>query len=158
MSVYISTEGIQLLQQRINELLTERPEVIKAVAIAREFGDLSENAEYKAARERQRAIDYELDSLRRRAATLKVIDTKSLPKDAVRFGCTCQVLDEATQELQFYKIVGAHEVNFYDSDEDLLVVSILSPIGNALMGKKLEEVAIVKAPMGERKLKIKKIS
>ncbi|NLM89745.1 MAG: transcription elongation factor GreA, partial [Candidatus Cloacimonetes bacterium] len=60
LSQFITKTGMQRLQKRINELLAERPEVIKAVAIAREFGDLSENAEYKAARERQRAIDNEI--------------------------------------------------------------------------------------------------
>ncbi len=89
LSQFITKTGMQRLQKRINELLAERPEVIKAVAIAREFGDLSENAEYKAARERQRAIDNEIDYLRRRSANLKVIDTSEFPKDMVRFGTYC---------------------------------------------------------------------
>ena len=68
LSIFITVQGMERLQKRINELMAERPEVIKAVAVAREFGDLSENAEYKAAKERQRAIDSEIDYLRRRAA------------------------------------------------------------------------------------------
>ena len=81
LSIYITTTGMERLQRRINSLMTERPEVIKAVAIAREFGDLSENAEYKAAKERQRQIDGEIDYLRKRSAQLKVIDTSVFPKD-----------------------------------------------------------------------------
>jgi hypothetical protein len=71
LTLYITKKGMDTIQNRIHHLMnTERPEVIKAVAIAREFGDLSENAEYKAAREHQRAIDHELDYLRRRSAHL----------------------------------------------------------------------------------------
>ncbi|MCD8480455.1 MAG: hypothetical protein LRZ88_09680 [Candidatus Cloacimonetes bacterium] len=102
LSIFITTQGMERLQKRINDLMIERPEVIKAVAIAREFGDLSENAEYKAAKERQRAIDSEIDYLRRRASTLKVVDPSALPKDAVRFGSTCKTIDEHTaEELSF---------------------------------------------------------
>mgnify|MGYP003809203519 CR=1 FL=1 len=145
---------MERLQRRINDLMRERPEVIKAVAIAREFGDLSENAEYKAAKERQRAIDNEIDYLRRRASTLKVIDPHSLPKDAVRFGSICKTIDEHTSEELSFMIVGAHELNFYEDDEQMQVVSVVSPIGKGLLGKKINEIALIKAPMGERQLKI----
>jgi len=157
LSIYITTLGMERLQKRINELMTERPEVIKALAIAREFGDLSENAEYKAARERQRAIDSEIDYLRRRSAQLKVIDTSNFPKDAVRFGCSCRTRDEDTGEELDFLLVGAAELNFYEEETARQVVSVVSPIGKGLLGKKLDEIAIIKAPMGERKLKILKI-
>ena len=133
--------------------MTERPEVIKAVAIAREFGDLSENAEYKAAKERQRSIDSEIDYLRRRAAHLKVVDTSQFPKDAVRFGSYCLATDEATQEQICYQVVGAEELNF-TNEEGVQAVSVVSPIGKALLSKKVGEIAIVDAPMGKRNLKI----
>jgi len=149
---------MERLQKRINSLLAERPEVIQAVAIAREFGDLSENAEYKAARERQRAIDGEIDSLRRRAATLKVVDTSALPSDIVRFGTLCKTQDEDSGEIIRYKLVGAHEQNFYEDEGDLQVISIISPIGKGLMGKRVEDTALVHAPMGDRKLKIIEIT
>lgn len=149
---------MERMQQRINELLAERPEVIKAVAVAREFGDLSENAEYKAARERQRAIDSEIDSLRRRAATLKVVDTSILPADIVRFGTLCNTRDEDSGEIIRYKLVGAHEQNFYENEGEIQVVSIISPIGKALMGKRVDDIALVHAPMGDRRLKIIEIS
>ncbi|MBP7333552.1 MAG: transcription elongation factor GreA [Candidatus Cloacimonas sp.] len=153
LSQYITKTGMQRLQKRINELLAERPEVIKAVAIAREFGDLSENAEYKAAKERQRAIDGEIDHLRRRSANLKVIDTSDFPKDMVRFGSYCVAEDITNSERICYHLVGADEINYY-AEESIQEVSVVSPIGRALLSKKIGEIAIVQAPMGERKLKI----
>ncbi len=157
LSVFITVLGMERLQKRINELMTERPEVIKAVTIAREFGDLSENAEYKAAKERQRAIDSEIDYLRRRSALLKVVDPSGFPKDTVRFGSSCHTRDEATGEELGFKLVGANELNFYEDEETLQVVSVVSPIGNGLLGKKINEVAVIKAPMGERRLRILEI-
>ncbi|HNQ42818.1 MAG TPA: transcription elongation factor GreA [Candidatus Cloacimonadota bacterium] len=156
LSLFITVTGMERLQGRINELMTERPEVIQAVAIAREFGDLSENAEYKAARERQRAIDNEIDSLRRKAAQLKVIDPSVFPKDAVRFGTACVARDEETGEETTYRIVGAAELNFSE-EEGVQAVSVISPIGKGLLGKKLSELALIKAPMGERRLRILEI-
>lgn len=150
---FITKTGMQRLQQRINDLLAERPEVIKAITVAREFGDLSENAEYKAARERQRAIDSEIDFLRRRCACLKVIDTSEFPKDTVRFGSYCIAEDISTNENTCYHLVGADELNYY-SEEGVQEVSVVSPIGRALLSKKVGDVAIVKAPIGERQLKI----
>ena len=145
---------MERLQRRINELMAERPEVIKAVAIAREFGDLSENAEYKAAKERQRAIDSEIDYLRRRSSQLKVVDPSSFPKDAVRFGSSCKTRDESTSEEISFKVVGAAELNFYEDETSMQVVSVVSPIGKGLLGKKPGEIALIKAPMGERHIKI----
>lgn len=145
---------MEKLQKRVSYLMNEeRPEVIKAISIAREFGDLSENAEYKAAKERQRAIDNEIDYLRRRSASLKVIDTTDFPKDMVRFGSYCVAVDITTDEKICYRVVGAEELNFTE-EEDVQAVSVVSPIGKALLGKKVEEIAMVRAPMGERNLRI----
>ncbi|MCB5235141.1 MAG: transcription elongation factor GreA [Candidatus Cloacimonetes bacterium] len=157
LSIYITTQGMERMQKRINELMTERPEVIKAVAVAREFGDLSENAEYKAARERQRAIDSEIDFLRRRASTLKVVDSAALPGDIVRFGCECLTKDESTQEEIRFRLVGAAEVNLYEDEQDIQVVSVVSPIGRGLLGKKENQIAEINAPMGKRRLRVVKI-
>lgn len=156
LSLYITAQGMDKIQRRINDLMTERPEVVKAIAIAREFGDLSENAEYKAARERQRAIDSEIDGLRRRAARLKVVDVSAMPKDAVRFGTACHTTDQTTGEETWFQILGVDELNFHD-EPGIQAVSVLSPIGKALLGKKPGEIAVVKAPMGDRLLKIDQI-
>jgi transcription elongation factor GreA len=151
---YITKKGMDAVQNRIHQLMSvERPDVIKAVAIAREFGDLSENAEYKSAKERQRAIDHEIDHLRRRAAHLKVVDPEAFPRDSVRFGLFCHTKDAQTGEEQWFHVVGVDEINFPE-DEGVMAVSVASPIGKGLLGKKLGELAVIHAPMGERQLEI----
>lgn len=157
LSLFITKAGMEKIQKRIHYLMVEeRPEVIKALMIAREFGDLSENAEYKAAREKQRQIDTEIDHLRRRAAHLKVVDTASFPKDTVRFGTLCCTVDADSKEEIRFRIVGVDELN-YHAEEGVQAVSVLSPIGKALLGKKPGECAVVKAPMGERQLQVLEI-
>jgi transcription elongation factor GreA len=157
LSLFITKPGMEKLQKRIQTLMNdERPDVIKAITIAREFGDLSENAEYKAAKERQRAIDSEIDYLRRRSAQLKVIDTSAFPKDQLRFGSYCVAEDISNSEKICYQLVGAEELNF-TSEEGVMAVSIVSPIGTALLGKRVDDIAVVRAPMGERQLKILEI-
>ncbi len=157
LSVFITKQGMEKLQKRISHLMNnERPEVIKQIAIAREFGDLSENAEYKAGKERQRAIDSEIDYLRRRSAALKVVDTENFPNDVLRFGSYCLAEDVSNGEQICYQVVGAEELNF-THEEGIQAVSVVSPIGNALLGKKVGQIAVVKAPMGERHLKILEI-
>lgn len=157
LNLFITNEGMDKIQRRIGHLMNnERPEVIKAVAVAREFGDLSENAEYKAAKEKQRAIDGEIDHLRRRAARLKVVDTSAFPKDAVRFGSVCRTLDLESGEENTFRVLGADELNFFEG-EAYMAVSVVSPIGKALLGKKPGEVAVVAAPMGARQLKVQEI-
>jgi len=134
----------------------ERPDVIRAVAIAREFGDLSENAEYKSAKERQRSIDIEIDHLRRRSVHLKVIDMSSFPRDMLRFGMYCHTRDVDTREEQWFHVVGVDEIDFPE-EEGIMAVSIASPIGKGLLGKKLGDIALIHAPMGIRQLEILEI-
>jgi transcription elongation factor GreA len=151
-SIYITPEGMDKIQRRIQHLMAvERPEVMKAIMVAREFGDLSENAEYKAAKEKQRQIDTEIDHLRRRAAHLKVVDISAIPKDKVRFGAICHTRDVDSGEEICFQVVGVDELNFYEK-EGIQPVSVLSPIGKALLGRAVEEIALVIAPIGERQL------
>lgn len=157
LSQFITKDGMDKLQKRISFLMNEdRPEMLKSLVHAREMGDLSENAEYKAARERQRSIDSEIDYLRRRSAALKVIDTDTFPRDLVRFGLYCNTKDIETEEEQWYHVVGVDELN-YHIEEGILGVSVAAPIGAALLGKKIGDIAVVKAPMGERHLEILEI-
>ncbi len=154
LSLFITQSGMEKIQRRIQYLMVEeRPEVIRAIMVAREFGDLSENAEYKSAREKQRQIDTEIDHLRRRAAHLKVVDISVFPKDKIRFGSVCHACDLESGEEIRYQVVGVDELNFYDT-EGIQPVSVLSPIGHALLGKQPGETTVVKAPMGDRRLKI----
>jgi transcription elongation GreA/GreB family factor len=154
LSLFITQEGMEKIQRRIHHLMVdERPVTMKALMIAREFGDLSENAEYKAAKEKQRQIDTEIDHLRRRSAHLKVVDSSAFPRDKVRFGLICHTRDIESGEETTYQVVGVDELIFYET-EGIQPVSVMSPIGKALLSKAVGEYALVQAPMGERKLEI----
>ncbi len=157
MAEYITEEGMKKLRRRMSNLMeNERPEVIKQVQTAREMGDLSENAEYHAARERQRHIDNELEHLRRRMSVLQAINPDNIPKDAVRFGAYIDVEDKDSGDKIHYRLVGVDEVE--DTGTELVLVSVASPIGKAMIGKKKGESFVVKAPVGDRKMKILNIS
>jgi transcription elongation factor GreA len=153
---YITKLGMDKLQKRIRHLSEiERPEIIKRVAIARAQGDLSENAEYKAAKEMQRHLDKELDHLKTRSTRLKVIDPTSLPKDCVRFGAYITVKELDSNQIVVYHLVGIDEVNF--PEENAEQVSIASPIGSSMIGKKPGDMVVIQAPMGERIFEILEI-
>lgn len=155
MADYITLEGMQRLHKRIQQLVEERPEIINQVVAARELGDLSENAEYHAAREKQRNVESELNRLQERVASLKLIDPSTLPKDAVRFGAYIDIIELPEKTPFKYHLVGVDEI--YDRDDDIIQVSVASPLGKALIGKKVNDQAIVKAPKGDRTFKIKNI-
>ena len=153
MPEYITREGMERLNKRISFLLEkERPKVVKQVATAREMGDLKENAEYHAARERQRHIDDELTRLKSRAAILKVVDTNTIPKDAIRFGAYVEAEEIDESKIHHFRLVGVDEVNHVV--EGVQLISVASPIGKAMIGKKNGEEFIVKAPIGDRKFKV----
>ncbi len=149
---YITPYGMQQIQRRINELLTERPDVLKAISIAREMGDLSENAEYKSAKERQREIDNEVTYLKIKSSKLKVLDPTTIAKDKVRFGALIEAQEIGSDEIITYYLVGSDEVNF--PENDYTKISVESPIGKGFIGKAVNDIALVKAPKGERKFKI----
>lgn len=155
MQEYITKEGMQELQKKMQELIKERPSIIKQVAVAREMGDLSENAEYHAARERQRHLENEYNRLKRRAGVLKIVDSDKIAKDVVRFGARVIIEEIGSGKIFMYRFVGVDEV--FDTNEDYERKSITSPLGRGMLGKKKGDVAIVKAPAGERKFKILEI-
>ena len=148
---FITKEGMNRLHKRRQTLLEERPLVIEQIQTAREMGDLSENAEYHAARERQRNIDKELGFLESRIAILKVIDPTKLPKDSIRFGAFIrleEITDTENPEIFQYHLVGIDEV--YDRDDGIIQVSFASPLGSAMIGKKVKDKFVVEAPKGKR--------
>ncbi|MBW6516596.1 MAG: transcription elongation factor GreA [Candidatus Cloacimonetes bacterium] len=150
---YITIKGLIKLKERLQYLNTiERPEVIKQVVTAREMGDLSENAEYHAAKERQRHIDKEINHLRSRISRLKALDPAQIPKDAVRFGAIVSLKDLHNDELMHYQIVGIDEVG--DPEDNIHPISIASPIGKGLLGKKPGDTVLIKVPAGEREFNI----
>lgn len=152
MAIYITKEGMQKLHARLKELVETRKSVIKQVVVAREMGDLSENAEYKAAREQQKNIENEYNQIKNRLSLMQVLDPEKIPKDAVRFGAKVTIENIDTQEIRKHYLVGVDEV--YSTGEEYERISVASPIGKQLIGKKTGEEFIVKAPIGNKKFKI----
>lgn len=155
MANYITREGMNRIHLRMQQLVAERAEVIKQVVAAREMGDLSENAEYHAARERQRNIENEYNRLKSRTAALMVIDPDKIPKDTARFGAKITMECLESGDVIKLQLVGIDEVFETESDYDR--TSIMSPRGKALIGKKENDEVVVKAPRGNLTYKILKI-
>lgn len=149
----MTAAGLQKLEDEMKQLKTiERPSVIRAIAEARAHGDLSENAEYHAAKERQGFIEgrvMELDDLLSRA---QVIDVSKLSGKTVKFGATVTVIDEDTDEKAKYQIVGD-----YEADLKLKRISISSPIARALIGKSVGDSVEVLTPAGSKSYEIVKV-
>jgi len=142
----MTTGGYERLVDELKHLKTvERPQVIRAIAEAREHGDLSENAEYHAARDRQGFIEGRLAELEDKLSRAEVIDVSSLKGGVVRFGATVRIIDEDTDAKTTYQIVGADEA---DIDSGLL--SVISPLARALIGKKKGDAAEVSTPGGHK--------
>ncbi len=152
MADYITKEGMLRLRVRMNELIKERSVIMKQVVTAREMGDLSENAEYHAAREKQRYLENEFNHIKSRIAKLQVIDPKNIPKDAVRFGALVTIQELSDGKIRKQQLVGIDEI--FESENEYERISLASPIGKAMIGKKKGETFISKAPIGERKFKI----
>ena len=142
----MTTGGYDRLVDELKYLKTvERPRAIRAIAEAREHGDLSENAEYHAARDRQGFIEGRVAELEDKLSRAEVIDVSSLKGGVVRFGATVRIIDEDTDAKTTYQIVGADEA---DIDSGLL--SVISPLARALIGKKKGDSAEVSTPGGHR--------
>jgi transcription elongation factor GreA len=147
----ITTNGADLLRAELHKLKTvERPNVITAIAEARAQGDITENAEYEAARERQGFIEGRILELEAKLANAQIIDPKLLDDDdRVVFGCTVELMDVASSESVTYQIVGEDE-----ADLKLAKISYSSPIAKALIGKSSGDVVEVRTPGGAKELEI----
>jgi transcription elongation factor GreA len=142
--------GLQRLEDELRQLKAEeRPAIIRAIAEARAHGDLSENAEYHAARERQSFIEGRIAELEEIVSAAEVIDPSSLSGNHVKFGAHVQLVDEETEKEATYQIVGVHE-----ADIKAARLSISSPLAKALIGKKVGEAVSVPAPGGDRSYEI----
>lgn len=149
----ITMEGYQNLETEIKRLKTEeRPAIIQAIAEARAHGDLSENAEYHAAKERQGFVEGQLLQMEDRYSRAQVIDVSKLSGDSVKFGATVTLADEETDEEKTYKIVGDIEADLEDGK-----ISLSSPIARALIGKEEGDSVEVAAPGGARGYEILKV-
>lgn len=149
----MTAEGYTALDAELKNLKTvERPSIIAAISEAREHGDLAENAEYHAAKEKQSFIEGRVADLEDKLARADVIDTSKLHGSTVKFGATVTIIDEETEKQSRYKIVGEDEADVASGK-----VSITSPIARALIGKEAEEVVEVTAPGGSKSYEILKV-
>jgi transcription elongation factor GreA len=144
--VPMTQAGYTTLVEEVKRLKTiERPAVVKAIEEAREHGDLSENAEYHAARERQSFIEGRIGELEGLVSTAEVIDYSTFSGDTVRFGATVTVADMDNDEESTYQIVGETEADIKSG-----LISISSPLGNGMIGKSVGDTIEVTAPGGSR--------
>lgn len=150
----ITQKGFELLEKEIKHLKhVERPNTITAIATARDFGDLSENAEYHAAREKQSFIEGRILDLEDKLSRAEIIDVSKLSKESVKFGATVKLVDDDTSEESTYVIVGE-----YEADINKRRVSVQSPIAKALIGKAIGDIVEVTTPKGKRVFEILEIS
>ncbi|MCX8231822.1 MAG: transcription elongation factor GreA [Alphaproteobacteria bacterium] len=142
--------GYNRLEEELRRLKNEeRPSVIKAIEVARAHGDLSENAEYHAAKERQAFIEGRLEEIESKVSRAEVIDPSTLSGTTVMFGATVTIVDEETDEKSTYQIVGTEEANIKEG-----LLSIAAPLARALIAKSVGESVDVQAPKGSRSYEI----
>lgn len=151
--VPMTPKGFALLKEELNQLKTvERPANIRDIELALEHGDLSENAEYHAAKEKQGHLAGRIDYVEDKVARAQVIETNSGELDRVRFGMTVLLSDSESGEETSYTIVGEDE-----SDASKGLLSITSPVARALMGKEVDDEITVRVPKGTRVFEVLEI-
>lgn len=144
-SVPMTLTGKKKLEEELKQLkFTERPKVIQEIAEARSHGDLSENAEYDAAREKQGFIEGRIKDLEDKIARAQVVDPSQIKTDRIVFGASIQVKDLETDEVKHYQIVGVDESNVKEGK-----LSIESPIARQLLNKKEGDTVTIRVPKGE---------
>ncbi|MFV0430805.1 MAG: transcription elongation factor GreA [Alphaproteobacteria bacterium] len=149
----VTATGLEMLEKERKQLMQiDRPAVIQAIAEAREHGDLSENAEYHAARERQSFIEGRLLELDDMLSRIDVIDPTNFEGPQVRFSATVTLVDEETEEEKTYQIVGVNEANV-----EAGLISYTSPIAKAMIGKNEGDSIEVTAPGGSKYYEIEKV-
>ncbi len=142
--------GLQNLEAELRHLKSEeRPAIIRAIAEARSHGDLSENAEYHSARERQSFIEGRIAELEEIISAAEVIDPSTLSGDTVKFGAHVELIDEESDKEVTYQIVGVHEADIKAGR-----ISVTSPLAKSLIGKKSGDTVSVPAPGGDRSYEI----
>ena len=149
----MSKNGFEKLQNELKKLVkVERREVIKDISEARAHGDLSENAEYHAAKERQSLIEGRIQLLNTKLATANVIDISKLSGNKIIFGSTVTMIDVEKDEEKIYTILGEEEVNVKENK-----ISYSSPIAKALIGKTIGDVVTIPIPKGIIEVEVLKI-
>jgi transcription elongation factor GreA len=152
--VPMTQAGYEQLNEELKVLkFKERPEIVAAIEEARAHGDLSENAEYHSAREKQSFIEGRIQDLEAAISRAQVIDPKTLSGDTVLFGATVQVQDLDTDQKQTYQIVGQYEANLEKG-----LISLISPLAKALIGKNKGDYVDVTTPKGDKSYEILSVS
>jgi transcription elongation factor GreA len=147
--VPITPRGMEKLRQELARLKEQRPKISREIGVARDHGDLSENAEYHAAKDRQGMIEARIKDLEDKLARAEVIDPTKLDGPKVRFGATVTLQNLDTDEEVTYQIVGAEEANLDNGS-----ISISAPLARALIGREAGDEVTVKLPAGTRKYEI----
>lgn len=154
MKTFLTPEGKQKLEEKLKELKgVKRAETAQKIAIAREFGDLSENAEYEAAKDEQGALEAEILEIEAKLRNCEIIDPKTISTKKVSVGSIVKLYDETYGEEIEYKIIGSTE-----SDPLRGLISNESPVGKALLGKKKGDIVEVLTPGGKSNYKIVSIT
>ncbi|MFT4076693.1 MAG: transcription elongation factor GreA [Asticcacaulis sp.] len=151
--VPMTVAGYQVLDDELKRLKSvERPNVIAAISEARAHGDLSENAEYHAAKERQGWIEGQIAEIEDKISRAQVIDVSKLSGGQIKFGATVTVIDEDTEEEGRYQVVGDHEADVKSGK-----ISLSSPLSRAMIGKEVGDVVEVQTPGGVKAYEIIKV-
>lgn len=146
----LTKQGFSALEEELKHLkAVDRPNIIAAIAEARSHGDLSENAEYSAAKEKQSFIEGRIQDLEAVISRAQVIDVAATKSDVIRFGATVLVVDEATDDEKTYQIVGD-----YEADIEKNKISLSSPLAKALIGKEVGDIAEYTAPGGRKSFEV----
>lgn len=152
--VPLTPAGYKKLQEELQRLLkVDRPRNVQAIAEARAHGDLSENAEYHAAKERQSFIEGRIQDLKAKLALAEVIDPSKIKQSKIGFGAKVKVLDVEAGEEYYFTLVGTEEADVKQGR-----ISLSSPVGRALIGKEAGDTAIIKAPARTIEYEILEIS
>ena len=147
--VPMTPQGAQKLREELTRLKEERPRIARDIETAREHGDLSENAEYHAAKDRQGMIEARIKDIEDKLARAEIIDPARLSGTRVRFGATVGLLNTETEEQVTYRIVGAEE-----ADLSRGTISIAAPLARALIGREIGDEVNVTLPVGRRTYEI----
>ena len=151
---FITAEEREALEAKLAELISRRPALSRRIGEARELGDLSENAEYHAAKEEQGLVEAEIRRLEQRLKESRTVDDSQIPDDVVFVGATVKLADEDNGDEDMYRLVGESSGNF---DADVIEVTAQSPMGEALMKTRVGETIRVDLPRGIKRYRVVEI-
>ncbi|MFH1736821.1 MAG: transcription elongation factor GreA [Actinomycetota bacterium] len=151
--IILTHRGKEILEEELKDLIeVRRKEVAKRLRDAKDYGDISDNSEYEDAKNEQAFIEGRVAEIQHILANAKIIDEKKARKDKVRLGLTATLRDLKTSKLHEFRIVGS-----YEADPDLMQISHESPVGQAILGKKVGDIVEIELPHGKLKYKVEDI-